>query len=234
VSPKPRRRGRLIPAFIACFYAGVAVGWCVHAAFTPDRPSAAVESRPAATTGEKEVRPTSAPPLAGPSTATSGAASPIEEPIIGADPVAELRRRNLQLPIDDARVSAMEGDFGERRGGGSRGHEAVDILVPRHTPIRAVDDGTIARLFHSAAGGTTIYQFDPQGRYCYYYAHLERYADGLRDGMRVSKGDVIGFVGTTGNAPRDTPHLHFAIFKLTDQKRWWDGRPVDPYLVFRK
>lgn len=222
MSPKGRRRGRMIPALIACFYAGVAAGWWVHAAFTPDAPVASVESRPEATTGEEEVR------------LKADTTTPIEEPRIGADPVAELRRHNLRLPVDEASVHAMQGDFAERRGGGSRGHEAVDILAPRSTPVRAVEDGTIAKLFLSRAGGTTIYQFDPQARYCYYYAHLERYADGLREGMRVSTGDVIGYVGTSGNAPPDTPHLHFAIFVLTDEGRWWDGRPVDPYQVFRR
>ena len=87
-----------------------------------------------------------------------------------------LRNRGLRLPLDDADVEAMKGGFEERRDGGGRGHEAVDLLAPRNTPIRAVDDGTIAKLFTSKAGGLAIYQFDPSGRFCYYYAHLERYA----------------------------------------------------------
>ena len=128
----------------------------------------------------------------------------------------------------------MKGAFEERRGGGSRRHEAVDILAPQGTPVRAVEDGTIAKLFLSKAGGITIYQFDTSERFTYYYAHLDRYAEGLREGQRLERGDVIGYVGTTGNAPRNTPHLHFAIFELTPQKRWWEGTPVDPYLVFRK
>ena len=116
---------------------------------------------------------------------------------------------------------------------GSRRHEAVDILAPRGTPVRAVEDGTVAKLFLSKAGGITVYQFDASERFTYYYAHLDRYAEGLREGQRVERGDLIGYVGTTGNAPRNTPHLHFAIFELTPQKRWWEGTPVDPYLVFR-
>jgi murein DD-endopeptidase MepM/ murein hydrolase activator NlpD len=83
------------------------------------------------------------------------------------------------------------------------------------------------------AGATTIYQFDPTEQYCYYYAHLERYADGLREGDKVRKGQVIGYVGTSGNAPKSTPHLHFAIFKLTAEKHWWEGTPIDPYDVLR-
>ena len=78
-----------------------------------------------------------------------------------------------------------------------------------------------------------IWQFDPSERYCYYYAHLERYADGLRDGDTVKKGQVIGYVGTSGNAPKNTPHLHFAIFKLTSDKHWWEGTPIDPYDILR-
>jgi hypothetical protein len=95
------------------------------------------------------------------------------------------------------------------------------------------DDGRVAKLFLSKPGGLTIYQFDPTSTYAYYYAHLERYADGLKDGDRVERGDVIGYVGTSGNAPPDTPHLHFAIFKLTDAKRWWQGVAIDPYPVLK-
>lgn len=144
----------------------------------------------------------------------------------------ELQHRDLRVPIDGADIERVKGSFAERRGGDSRGHEAMDILAPRHTPVRAVEDGTIAKLFFSKAGGNTIYQYDPSGRFCYYYAHLERYADGLRDGAKVSRGDVIGFVGTSGNAPPGTPHLHFAVFELSADRRWWQGKPIDPYEIF--
>jgi murein DD-endopeptidase MepM/ murein hydrolase activator NlpD len=239
MSGKGTRRGRTIPAFIACFYAGIAVGWWMHAAAGRDDTVVdSAPSAPAATAGEEPARPAldnSATALVSRTeTSTARPASPeVKGETIGADPVAVLRRHDLALPIDNADVDDMKGHFAQRRGGGARGHEAVDILVPRHTPIRAVEDGTIARLFFSKAGGTTIYQFDPERRFCYYYAHLERYAPGLSEGQKVSKGDIIGYVGTTGNAPPNTPHLHFAIFELTDQKRWWDGKPIDPYLVFK-
>jgi peptidoglycan LD-endopeptidase LytH len=136
------------------------------------------------------------------------------------------------VPLDGADVESMRGGFDERRDG-TRPHEAVDMLAPRNTPVHAVDNGTIAKLFSSKAGGLTIYQYDPTGRYCYYYAHLERYADGLKDGQAVSQGDVIGYVGTSGNAPANTPHLHFAVFELNADKHWWQGRPIDPYQVFK-
>jgi murein DD-endopeptidase MepM/ murein hydrolase activator NlpD len=155
-------------------------------------------------------------------------------PRIGTDPVAELRRHPLRLPIDNADITEMKGDFSERRGGGARPHEAVDLLAPRETPVHAIESGTVAKLFLSKDGGNTIYQFDPTKRFCYYYAHLERYADGVHEGQPVSAGDVIGYVGTSGNAPKNTPHLHFAIFQLDDDHRWWRGTAIDPYLVFAR
>jgi len=160
------------------------------------------------------------------------AADPISTPPADVPAVEELARRNLRLPIDSMDPEPLKGAFDERRSGGTRAHEAVDILAPRNTPVRAVENGTIARLFLSKAGGNTIYQFDPSGRFCYYYAHLERYADGIREGQSVSRSDIIGYVGTSGNAPPNTPHLHFAIFQLTSAHHWWQGTPIDPYPVF--
>jgi murein DD-endopeptidase MepM/ murein hydrolase activator NlpD len=109
----------------------------------------------------------------------------------------------------------------------------MDLLAPRHTPVVAVESGIIARLFNSKAGGLTIYQFDPTTTYAYYYAHLQGYAEGLEEGATVARGQTIGYVGTSGNAPANTPHLHFAIFVLTDDKRWWEGTPLDPFEVLR-
>ena len=146
--------------------------------------------------------------------------------------VEELRHRALTLPVQGIKRDELRDTFNEQRGS-SRRHEALDVLAPRNTPILAVEDGKIARLFLSEAGGITIYQFDPSETYCYYYAHLERYADGLKEGAPIKRGQVIGYVGTTGNAPRDTPHLHFAIFKMTDEKKWWQGTAIDPYSVLR-
>jgi murein DD-endopeptidase MepM/ murein hydrolase activator NlpD len=137
------------------------------------------------------------------------------------------------MPLDGKDVESLKGGFAETRGS-DRPHEAVDMLAPRNTPVHAVDGGSIAKLFTSKAGGLTIYQFDPSGRLCYYYAHLERYADGLKDGQTVSQGDVIGYVGTTGNAPPNAPHLHFAVFELNADKHWWQGRAIDPYRVFKE
>lgn len=145
----------------------------------------------------------------------------------------ELAGRRLAVPVEGVQRRALVDTFDDARGGGDRKHEAIDILAPRNTPVLAVEDGVIARLFTSDAGGLTIYQFDPTEQFVYYYAHLERYADNLDQGNRVQKGQVIGYVGTTGNAPRETPHLHFAIFRMTHEKKWWEGTPIDPYNVLR-
>jgi murein DD-endopeptidase MepM/ murein hydrolase activator NlpD len=153
-------------------------------------------------------------------------------PGISVNPFEDLRQRNLTLPVQGIRKEELRDTFDETRGG-MRRHEAIDVLAPRNTPVLAVEDGKIAKLFVSQAGGITIYQFDPSEQYVYYYAHLERYADGLEQGDNVKRGEVIGYVGTTGNAPRDTPHLHFAIFKMTGEKRWWEGSAIDPYSVLR-
>ena len=153
-------------------------------------------------------------------------------PVAAGAEVEELRHRALTLPVQGIKRDELRDTFNEMRGS-SRRHEALDVLAPRNTPILAVEDGKIARLFLSEAGGITIYQFDPSETYCYYYAHLERYADGLKEGAPIKRGQVIGYVGTTGNAPRDTPHLHFAIFKMTDEKKWWQGTAIDPYSVLR-
>ena len=149
-----------------------------------------------------------------------------------AAPPAALASRSLEIPVEGVKPDQLVRSFEDRRSG-TRSHEAIDILAPRNTPVRAVEDGKIARLFESKAGGTTIYQFDPTEQFCYYYAHLERYADGLDEGDTIKKGQIIGYVGTSGNAPKNTPHLHFAIFRLTAEKRWWEGTPIDPYDILR-
>jgi peptidoglycan LD-endopeptidase LytH len=146
--------------------------------------------------------------------------------------IADLKQRDLALPVEGVTRADLRDTFHEVRGAG-REHEAMDILAPRDTPVYAVEDGTIAKLFLSKPGGITIYQFDPAKRFAYYYAHLERYASGLVEGAEVRRGQVLGYVGTSGNAPKDTPHLHFAIFELPPERQWWKGTPVDPFRVFR-
>jgi murein DD-endopeptidase MepM/ murein hydrolase activator NlpD len=150
-----------------------------------------------------------------------------------ADAVKDLRARDLLVPVDGVSRDDLRDSFEETRDR-VREHEAVDILAPRGTAVRAVEDGTIVKFFTSVRGGLTIYQFDPSERYAYYYAHLDRYASGLAERDHVRRGQVIGYVGTTGNAPPNTPHLHFSIFLLTEARHWWQGTPVNPYDVWKK
>lgn len=145
--------------------------------------------------------------------------------------IEDLRSRLLALPVQGVTAAQLQPSFEQTRG--ERRHEAIDILAPEGTPVFAVEGGRIVKLFVSDRGGLTIYQFDPLERYAYYYAHLSRYAPGLREGQQISRGEVIGYVGVSGNAPPDTPHLHFAIFELSPEKRWWEGRPIDPFVVWR-
>ena len=217
---------------IAAFFAGVivtaALTWSyqnapvrLQARLADDCGNPERESRPSKPTVREEPEP--APEV-------TPKARPIE--VIGVDALADLRARALTLPVKGIDPEDLQDTFDDKRGEGRR-HEAIDILASRNTPVLAVEDGTIARLFTSKAGGLTVYQFDPSSNYAYYYAHLERYASGLTDGDRIKRGQVLGYVGTSGNAPPDTPHLHFAIFKLTDKKQWWQGTPIDPFSVLR-
>lgn len=181
---------------------------------SPVRPVAAADS----------ARRPEAPALIDPSVPTLSAGA--------GDVVDNLRDRRLTLPVRGIDPAKLVQSFNDQRSG-SRRHEAIDILAPRDTPVLATEDGTVARMFSSRAGGITLYQYDPREQFVYYYAHLERYADGLKEGDRLTRGQVLGYVGTSGNAPPNTPHLHFAIFEMTTPKRWWEGRPVDPFLVLR-
>jgi peptidoglycan LD-endopeptidase LytH len=137
----------------------------------------------------------------------------------------------LSLPVEGVPRADLVDGFLERRG--SRTHHALDIPAPRHTPVRAAVAGVIAALNSSRSGGTSIWQYDESGQYCYFYAHLQGYARGLRAGQSVARGEVIGYVGTSGNAPKNTPHLHFAMFRLESRGRWWGGVPVNPYPLLR-
>ncbi|MEO5880925.1 MAG: M23 family metallopeptidase [Caldimonas sp.] len=145
---------------------------------------------------------------------------------------ALLRTRHLAVPVEGVARSDLRDTFSDARSLGRR-HDAIDIAAARGTRVYAVDDGTVIRLFRSIPGGITIYQFDPSSGLSYYYAHLDRYADGLREGARVRRCDVIGYVGSTGNASADAPHLHFGVAALGAQKRWWEGSALNPYPALR-
>ncbi len=149
-------------------------------------------------------------------------AAAVSSPAVGDAPTG------LLIPVQGAGLETLTDTFDEARGS-ERRHEALDIMAPAGTPVLAVADGTIEKLFDSERGGLTIYQFEPTGRYAYYYAHLQAYAPGIVEGQPVRRGDVLGTVGSTGNADPAAPHLHFAVFRLTPEKQWWVGEPINPY-----
>jgi murein DD-endopeptidase MepM/ murein hydrolase activator NlpD len=136
---------------------------------------------------------------------------------------------HILIPVAGVERSALRPSFDEGRVGHL--HHAIDILAPHGTPVVAAVDGRIQKLFASGSGGLTIYEFDRAGEFVYYYAHLDSYEPSLVEGMDVTQGTVIGYVGTTGNAPANTPHLHFAIERLGPEKLWWRGEAIDPYPI---
>ena len=148
-----------------------------------------------------------------------------------ASVVETLRSRDLLVPVEGISAGQLHDTYNDARSGG-RVHDAIDIHAPRGTHVLATTDGTIIKLHHSGLGGITIYQLDDDGRTRYYYAHLDRYADGIAQGVRVTRGQVIGYVGDTGNAAPGDCHLHFAIAILNDVSRWWGGTNVNPFDVF--
>ena len=153
-------------------------------------------------------------------------------PSPGEPDIAQLRARALVLPVQGIDSARLSDTYTQARAAGLP-HEALDIMAQRGTPVLAVEDGEVVKLFFSKSGGITLYQFDPNRRYAYYYAHLDRYAEGVREGSKLRKGQVIGYVGSTGNALPGAPHLHFAIFTLGPERQWWRGTPLNPFLVWR-
>jgi murein DD-endopeptidase MepM/ murein hydrolase activator NlpD len=134
----------------------------------------------------------------------------------------------LMVPVEGFKMSQLSDNFDQPRGK-ERHHEALDIMAPKGSKVLAVADGKVVKLFNSKPGGLTVYQFDPSETHAYYYAHLDRYADGIKEGSIVKRGELIGYVGSTGNASADAPHLHFAVVALTPEKQWWKGTPLNPF-----
>lgn len=170
------------------------------------------------------------PPASSPAPPHSTPAATLSAP--APSPTQVTPATALLIPVQGVQASELVDTFNQTRGG-TRIHEALDIMAPRGREVIAVADGKVVKLFNSQQGGLTVYQFDPTERYAYYYAHLDRYAPGLTEGKLIRRGELVGYVGSTGNASPDAPHLHFAIFELGPEKRWWEGRPINPYPLLR-
>jgi peptidoglycan LD-endopeptidase LytH len=166
-----------------------------------------------------------------PSAESSPAATPWANN--SSTPTPLIQTSGLIIPVAGVRAEQLLDTFSGARGEG-RVHDAIDIPAPKGTPVLAVANGKILRLFQSKPGGTTIYQLSSDEKFIYYYAHLDRYADGLGEGRIVSQGETIAYVGDTGNAGAGNYHLHFSIAMTSDPKRWWEGVNINPYPLLRK
>lgn len=151
---------------------------------------------------------------------------PVPDAAASSTPAGEPGK--LLVPVQGIKLAQLTDTYDQPRGT-DRQHEALDIMAPSGTPVIAAADGKVVKLFHSKPGGLTVYQFDPTEQFAYYYAHLDRYAETVKEGMDVKRGDVIGYVGVTGNSDPNAPHLHFAVIHLTPEKQWWKGTPLNPF-----
>ncbi|MCY7354118.1 MAG: M23 family metallopeptidase, partial [Lysobacter sp.] len=166
-----------------------------------------------------------APTTSTPTISAQTATGPLPPPTLAPAPTVNIN--GLIVPVSGIAAKQLSDTFTDARGT-DRVHDAIDIMAPEGTPVFAVADGSVEKLFDSKQGGLTLYQFEPTGRYVYYYAHLQRYAPGIVDKKTIRQGEVIGYVGHTGNASPEGPHLHFAIFELGREKQWWKGTAINP------
>ena len=200
-------------------------GVTIHVGPNPPRPARA-RPAPAAT---PPTAPAPAPPAAPPAPAATSPQS-----VVGPQPTdapAEVPGR-LLVPVQSVRPAQLVDTYNAARSQGRR-HDAIDIPAPRGTPVLATASGVVLKLFQSVRGGTALYELAPDRRTIYYYAHLDRYAAGMAEGRALRQGEVIGYVGDTGNAGAGNYHLHFEISTTTDPKRYWAGTPQNPYPLLR-
>lgn len=167
-------------------------------------------------------------PPAAPLAAAGAALPPPRVSATGTGASSAVADGSLLVPVQGVAASGLLDTFADARGEG-RLHDAIDIMAPAGTPVLAVADGHVEKLFDSKQGGLTLYQFDPQGTHAYYYSHLQGYAAGIVENKAVKRGELLGYVGSTGNADPAAPHLHFAVFVLGPEKSWWKGEAINPY-----
>jgi murein DD-endopeptidase MepM/ murein hydrolase activator NlpD len=226
-----------MPGALLVVAAGVVIGTWFRPAATTQIPTVSNPPAAAAPAPAALALPAAAPqtatgvPVSAPAPNTDATPAVFAVTPDGSD-LSRLRARDLDIPVRGFAAAQLHDNYTQGRAGGVL-HEALDIMAPRGTPVLAVEDGRIAKLFLSKPGGITLYQFDPGGEFAYYYAHLDAYAEGIAEGGSLRKGQVIGYVGSSGNASADAPHLHFAIYKLGPEKQWWRGTPLNPWLVWR-
>lgn len=150
----------------------------------------------------------------------------------GTADLAELRAHSPIIPVEGVTADRLVDSFDDPRGG-TRRHEAMDIIAPRGARVLSADAGRVLKLHNSVAGGLSIYVADPTQRFIMLYAHLDSYRPGLVEGATVKQGELLGFVGFTGNGSPSAPHLHFAIARSDNSTEWWKGTPLNPFLIYR-
>jgi len=155
---------------------------------------------------------------------------PKQGPPVALAEGVEVGPAGLAIPVAGVKADQLTDTYTQARAGGARRHDAIDIMAGEGTPVVAAADGTLEKLFYSdGGGGITAYVRSPDGRWSYYYAHLQGYAPGLKEGQQIKRGQAIGRVGHTGNASTEGPHLHFAINRMQQGERWWQGSAINPY-----
>ncbi|MCT2558116.1 M23 family metallopeptidase [Tsuneonella sp. YG55] len=182
----------------------------------------------------EKTRPAAAAPSPAPTASEGAPAVPsLDTADHTAPPAGNLS--SLMIPVLGVRPGELTDTFTDERGGGERLHSALDIMAPEGTTVVATAPGSIERLFLSDAGGKTIYVRSSDGRTIYYYAHLKDYAQGLKEGQKIRRGQRLGSVGSTGNASAEAPHLHFAIMRTTPEAKWWEpATAINPYPLLAK
>ncbi|HEL4267770.1 TPA: M23 family metallopeptidase [Stenotrophomonas maltophilia] len=199
---------------------GLGAGWWLHRDAGDPVPAPLPQAQPAVTAAP--AKESVAPPATAPAARVAPSVAQAADAPSG-----------LLLPVQGILTSQLRDTFTDARSEG-RVHDAIDIMADAGTPVLAVADGMVEKLFDSERGGLTIYQFEPSGRWCYYYAHLQRYADGLAEKQVIKRGEVIGYVGSTGNASAEAPHLHFEVHLLGPEKQWWKGESINPYPLLKQ
>jgi murein DD-endopeptidase MepM/ murein hydrolase activator NlpD len=205
--------------WVSVFAAGATLG--VLAPFALNAHSGSGDVRPC-----PDATPATATTSSAPASSSTADLPPDTPQSIAAMPPSAVT--GLLIPVVGVTSSQLTDTFTQARAQG-RTHDAIDIMASRGTPVVAANDGRVVKLFTSVRGGLTVYQFDSQDQVIYYYAHLDRYAPGLAEGQVLHRGDPIGFVGSTGDASADAPHLHFEIELLGPKKQWWHGTSINPF-----
>jgi peptidoglycan LD-endopeptidase LytH len=221
------KRRFVLVLFCVCVFVGAAVLFKQHTGPMPAPPHpAAPKTDSARTTPPAHAKAATTPADTAPSPTGTTTVTDADLDYIAA--------RNLLIPVANVTASQLHDTFNQARSEG-REHDAIDIMAPQGTSVLATTDGVVIKLFQSDRGGVTLYELDPSARYVYYYAHLMRYADGVEEGRQLRRGEVIAYVGDTGNAGAGNYHLHFAISKVASRRQWSGGDPINPYpLLARK